>query len=877
MKPLGTGPGPALEPTGPVDEHGRPEPDDGSETYGGDPRTAVVAATVQVLDTRGAVAGAGFLVAPDTVVTCAHVVAAAGAAPGKEIEVAFPHLPRSPRLPADVLTEGWRDPAAQDIAVLRLTDPPPDGARGLPLGSAAECRGHRVSSFGYPGQGLPGGRFGYGRAADVLLDGDGAGGLLRLTDADGLARGFGGAPVVDEVTGLVIGMVSALTAPDGQPRGQGVVRVTPAEVLREVWPGLGEDEVCPYRGLEPFTEEHADWFFGRRGAVEQLLAELGGQRRALLLLGPSGAGKSSLVRAGVLPALAAGELPGSDRWRPVVARPGQDLLAGLETAGLPGAATDGVVKATRRLLAEDPSAERLLLVVDQFEEALVQHTPDDHLTGRHRAAVEQLAQAIASDEPVTVVLVMRDDFLPRLAALAPQLMGAAVPGLLTVPARLSRPDLEAIIREPARALGLRVEEGLTERIVTDILAATPSGPRERQAPVTVLPLLELTLSQLWERRADNTLTHRAYERVGGVTGSLATWCEAAMDRLPEGRRATARRMLTALVRPADEIRSVPPTRQRLALADLRALAGGAAGHLAGGRPGGEADEVLRVLTEHRIVITGNTGRLHEPGTGPVAELIHDVLISGWSDLRDWVAADHRFQMWLRRVLDQHALWLEHREAADLLDGTDLADGLEWAGMRGLPPPVHTLLALSRERHESLRRRRRRTRVLLITLAVLAMVAATLAYVQQRNADHTREQAEPQGLRAASWRLALRSAGPPAAGLDSASLPAVAAYRTAPACEAVPSPHAAAEPLSMPRTLGGGEIHAAACHPDGRGPAAGRGDGSALWQDVALPQRAAAVAAICRVPYHDPTPREGAALPRPGTGPVCPEPEPADGR
>ena len=96
--------------------------------------------------------------------------------------------------------------------------------------------------------------------------------------------------------------------------------------------------VCPYRGLEAFATEHAGWFRGRSAAVNRVLAGLAGPRRALLLLGPSGAGKSSLVQAGVLPALSAGAVPGADRWIPVVARPGEDLLAELDRAGLPGAA-----------------------------------------------------------------------------------------------------------------------------------------------------------------------------------------------------------------------------------------------------------------------------------------------------------------------------------------------------------------------------------------------------------------------------------------------------------------------------------------------------------------------------------------------------------
>jgi hypothetical protein len=55
----------------------------------------------------------------------------------------------------------------------------------------------------------------------------------------------------------------------------------------------------------------------------------------VVLLGPSGAGKSSVLQA-VVPALAAGQLPGSDRWITVVARPGKDLLAELDRAGPSG-------------------------------------------------------------------------------------------------------------------------------------------------------------------------------------------------------------------------------------------------------------------------------------------------------------------------------------------------------------------------------------------------------------------------------------------------------------------------------------------------------------------------------------------------------------
>jgi DNA-binding SARP family transcriptional activator len=78
--------------------------------------------------------------------------------------------------------------------------------------------------------------------------------------------------------------------------------------------------VCPFLGLATFDEEHADYFFGRERLVAALVSRLVGSP-LLAVVGPSGSGKSSAVRAGLLPALAAGVLPGSDRWARAVMRP----------------------------------------------------------------------------------------------------------------------------------------------------------------------------------------------------------------------------------------------------------------------------------------------------------------------------------------------------------------------------------------------------------------------------------------------------------------------------------------------------------------------------------------------------------------------------
>ena len=69
--------------------------------------------------------------------------------------------------------------------------------------------------------------------------------------------------------------------------------------------------VCPYKGLATFDVDDAEYFFGRERLVAELVARLVGAP-LLGVVGPSGSGKSSVLRAGLLPALAGGVLPGSD-------------------------------------------------------------------------------------------------------------------------------------------------------------------------------------------------------------------------------------------------------------------------------------------------------------------------------------------------------------------------------------------------------------------------------------------------------------------------------------------------------------------------------------------------------------------------------------
>ncbi|GIF13376.1 hypothetical protein Ate01nite_34080 [Actinoplanes teichomyceticus] len=556
-------------------------------------------------------------------------------------------------------------------------------------------------------------------------------------------------------------------------------------------------DVCPYRGLEVFCAEHAEWFHGRTAAVQHVLAALAGHQQGVLLLGPSGAGKSSLIQAGVVPALGAGRLPGSDRWLIVVARPGKDLLGEMARAGLPEVRDEPIAAAVASRLADQPDTARLLLIIDQFEELL---TPprsaaetdwDGHHAGRRddaqRQGIEQLTAAIGTPG-LSVVLVVRDDFYPRLASQAPALLDRLTAGLINVPALLSAHDLQDIITKPAQAVGLAYQDGLPERIVSDVLAANPDAAPALHAPVTVLPLLELALQQLWQRRQGSTLTHEAYQRLGGLTGAVATWCGAAVAQLPAVQRSVAQQILIALVRPADETHHIPAMRQQAPLAALRELARPI------GAGGGESapemvDEVLAVLTGQRIVTTRIVGAAQpdqQPGVDgvvPVAELVHDAVIRDWTTLRHWVAQDQRFQDWLRRAEERHVRWSDHHDPDDLLHGSDLAEGVSWSAHRPLPHDIAAFLQTSRRHQQARIRRARRLNAVLAGLLAIALMAAGVATWQRRTAVAAQQVA-------LSRQLAAQSAVLLPTNSELADLLAVQAYRISPTEEAVASLYSA---------------------------------------------------------------------------------------
>ena len=447
--------------------------------------------------------------------------------------------------------------------------------------------------------------------------------------------------------------------------------------------------VCPFKGLASYDVADAEYFFGRERLVAEMVARLVGTT-LLGVVGPSGSGKSSAVRAGLLPALAGGVLPGSATWPRVLLRPGQHPLAALRRA----LGTDAEDPIADRLARLDPE-DRLVLVVDQFEETFAACRDE----AERAAFVDALADAAqGGDGRVLVVLAVRADYYGACAAY-PRL--ARLLGRSQVLVGPMRPDeLARAIERPAHRAGLVAEPALVTRLVEDVVGQ-PGG----------LPLLSTALLELWQRRDGRRLRLAVYAQAHGVQGAVARLAEDAYGRLDQDERAVARGMLLRLAGAGEGDAVV---RRQVALDEVET----------------DRDEraarVLEVLTASRLVTVAD-------GT---AEVAHEALLREWPRLRGWLEEDaegrrlHRHLTLAARGWDSGG-----RDTSELYRGARLAAALDWASRHDaeLNTTERAFLDASRSASERAQRRLRAGLVGVAALLVLAVIAGLVALEQRGTA------------------------------------------------------------------------------------------------------------------------------------------------
>jgi serine/threonine protein kinase len=443
-------------------------------------------------------------------------------------------------------------------------------------------------------------------------------------------------------------------SPSRRPRSAEAVAWELERIRREVAGRsrpLPPEEVGPFRGLGRFEPSDRDVYFGRSVEIAASL-EMIRSRGLLALIGPSGSGKSSLARAGVLPAIADGDLGGWPKaWDTLVVTPGADARASITKAlaqlvdGVDDRAPEAWVDA---LSERAQSSERgVVLLIDQLEELVTVSAAES------RAFVAELLAHIGAQPlpGVRAIVAARRDLLDALLDL-PGLGRALTRGTLLV-SPMSKDTWGDVVDHALAAYGYALEDTALRVELLAQLSETASA----------MPLVQFALTQLWERRdrEKRIVPRAALDAIGGIAGALEMHANATLAHYAEQNAdavEAARRVLLAMTTSQGTRRA----RAREELAQVHGLAAA----------------MLERLEGRRLVV-------QEPEGLTIA---HEALLSRWTKLRTWIAATREERLFADR-LEQDALdWIAQRDpdrlwkkrhllaAEDLVKSaeTELSDG-----------------------------------------------------------------------------------------------------------------------------------------------------------------------------------------------------------
>ncbi|MHC5903482.1 nSTAND1 domain-containing NTPase [Streptomyces sp. S6] len=491
-------------------------------------------------------------------------------------------------------------------------------------------------------------------------------------------------------------------------------------------------EECPYPGLKAFDQDSAHWFFGR----ERLLAELAGTLHRCVgldapaaVVAPSGAGKSSLLRAGLLPALARGEpLPGSQHWPQLLLRPTEDPVGQLaeacarltetEAAGF-RAALDNGPAAFRELVCgtlQLPPGHRVVIVVDQLEELFTQCHDESART--------RFVDALAALTPLALIVYgLRADRYGDCTPY-PHLLSALRNNVIV--GAMTEAEVRAAIESPVtRVDGLSIDPRLTDAIVRDLRAGAAQRPDVY--PPGRLPFLSQALLSTWQQRTGDRMTLAAYRTGGGIDDAVNQAAQRVYDELTDPQKDVARALFTGLVRVDEQGETTFRRRTRREL-------------LQEARDPAQVPPVVDAFTEARLLTQNGGGR-----DGETVEITHEALLRGWDKLDEWIAPDKQGSLVRQEVWEAAVRWSggEHRDKDVLFRGNRLDNARLWADSADpadVTPLAADFLHASGAQERRARRLRRGAVAVVSVLALIASGLALYALDRRREAVEQRDEA-----------------------------------------------------------------------------------------------------------------------------------------
>ena len=439
-------------------------------------------------------------------------------------------------------------------------------------------------------------------------------------------------------------------------------------------------EENPYQGLNAFTSDNAQFFFGREEEVLELSQKLN-ESNFVPVLGPSGIGKSSVVLAGLVPRL---EAQGWKVSPPI--KPGNEPITRLTAVIekylrkrndpknkkrklLACLRENGSLAVSKQLsMNKREESSRVLLIVDQFEEVFTQCSKETQ-----DAFIAELVKIGQTESLLSVVMTMRSDFVEEW--LGGGYSSEVIRRNTMWIGALQEENLKLAIEKPAQLQGYELEKGLLSLLIKDVLAEE-----------NYLPLLEFTLKELWEKRdrPNRRLTVKAYEEVGGLAGALNRRADAIYENLRKIEQIWAKRICLQLVRFGQEEKD---TRQRQSKEALLSMGG------KDEQTQQTIADVIQSLVNERLLVTATDEAAavrdeadsvdNTVSNEGYVDIAHEALLVQWGLFVQWRQEDRDLRRLEQRLKDAYREWKSKGEREDysLTGGLLLELKEQWPKMK----------------------------------------------------------------------------------------------------------------------------------------------------------------------------------------------------
>nr|MEC4582221.1 HEAT repeat domain-containing protein [Candidatus Parabeggiatoa sp.] len=304
----------------------------------------------------------------------------------------------------------------------------------------------------------------------------------------------------------------------------------------------------PYKGLQPYTEQDKDNFFGRESEKRILIDKIL-THKLTFLFAASGVGKSSLLRAAVLPAL---KRPARMDREPLDVIYYKDWvdnpLYALKKFIVDDLKAKGQLTAEYTLNLNDSlkdffhlctafTSEPLVIILDQFEEFFNYQ----RFSAYFKPVISELAAAIHDRDTETVfVISMREDFALELNAFKDYIPTFLIDNFYRLE-KLTHEKARMAVVEPVAKVGFAYEPALLAQLLKDLVlreqrerGLTDIIAGENLPPLVEPPHLQMICIQLWDLARDNAdkqITQAVFDKKGGTEGLLKTYFLDKMQQL----------------------------------------------------------------------------------------------------------------------------------------------------------------------------------------------------------------------------------------------------------------------------------------------------------------------------------------------------------